>query len=64
MLLSVIVPCYNEEECINACAAQLLGKLDQLKEQYDAALEQMVINSILTGKVMRLIRDAAIVTEV
>ena len=37
--------------------------MEQLKEQYDAALEQMVINSVLTGKVMRLIRDAAIITE-
>ena len=31
--LYIVVPCYNEEECINACAAQLMGKLDQLKEQ-------------------------------
>lgn len=31
--LYIVVPCYNEEECINACAAQLLGKLNQLKEQ-------------------------------
>ncbi len=38
--------------------------MDQLKEQYDAALEQMVINSVLTGKVMRLIRDAADITVV
>lgn len=37
--------------------------MEQLKEQYDAALEQAVINSVLTGKVMRLIRDAAIITE-
>jgi trigger factor len=37
--------------------------MDQLKEQYDAALEQMVINSVLTGKVMRLIREAAVITE-
>ena len=37
--------------------------LDQLKEQYDAALEQAVINSILAGKVMQLIRSAAIVEE-
>ena len=37
--------------------------LDQLKEQYDAALEQAVINSVLTGKVMQLIRAAAIVEE-
>ena len=38
--------------------------MDELREQYDAALEQMVVNSVLTGKVMRLIRDAAVVTEV
>ena len=37
--------------------------VDQLKEQYDAALEQAVINSVLTGKVMQLIREAAIVEE-
>ena len=37
--------------------------MDELKEQYDAALEQAVINSVLTGKVMHLIRDAAIVEE-
>ena len=37
--------------------------MDQLKEQYDAALEQAVINSVLTGKVMQLIREAAIVEE-
>ena len=38
--------------------------MEQLKEQYDAALEQAVVNSVLTGKVMRLIRDAAIITVV
>ena len=38
--------------------------LDELKEEYDAALEQAVINSVLTGKVMRLIRDAADITVV
>ena len=38
--------------------------MDELKEQYDAGLEQIVINSVLTGKVLRLIRDAAIITEV
>ena len=37
--------------------------MDQLKEQYDAAFEQAVINSVLTGKVMRLVRDAAVVEE-
>ena len=37
--------------------------VEQLKEQYDAALEQAVINSVLSGKVMQLIRAAAIVEE-
>ena len=37
--------------------------MEQLKENYDAQLEQAVINSVLTSKVMRLIRDAAIVEE-
>ena len=38
--------------------------MDQLKEVYDAQLEAAIVNSVLTGKVMRLIRDAAEVTEV
>ena len=37
--------------------------MEDLKAQYDAALEQAVVNSVLTGKVMRLIRDAAVVEE-
>lgn len=37
--------------------------VEQLKEQYDAALEQAVINSVLTGKVMQMIRAAALVEE-
>lgn len=28
--LYIVVPCYNEEECIHACAAQLKNKLDDL----------------------------------
>ena len=37
--------------------------MEQLKEQYDAALEQAVMNSVLTGKVMQLVRDAAVIVE-
>ena len=37
--------------------------MEQLKEQYDAALEQAVINSVLTSKAMQLIRAAAVVEE-
>ena len=36
--------------------------VEQLKEYYDAEFEKAVIKSVLTSKVMRLIRDAAIVT--
>ena len=38
--------------------------MEQLKPYYDAEFEKAVINSVLTSKVMRLIRDAADVTEV
>ena len=54
----------TEEEIGNALAVICRHNnitMDQLKEQYDAALEQAVINSVLTGKVMQLIREAAIV---
>jgi len=37
--------------------------MEQMKEHYDAQFEQAVINSVLTSKVMRLIRDAACVVE-
>lgn len=56
----------SEEEIGNALAVICRHNnitMDQLKENYDAALEQMVVNSVLTGKVMRLIRDAAEITE-
>ena len=33
--------------------------MEQMKEHYDPRLEQAIINSVLTSKVMRLIRDAA-----
>lgn len=54
----------TEEEIGNALAVIARHNnitLEQLKENYDAALEQMVINSVLTGKVMKLIRDNAVI---
>ena len=57
----------EEEEIANALAIICRHNditMEELKEQYDAALEQAVINSVLTGKVMRLIRDAAEITVV
>ena len=38
--------------------------MEQLKEYYDAEFEVAVMKSVLTGKVMRLIRDAADVTVI
>ena len=38
--------------------------VEQLKEVYDEEFEKAVMRSVLTGKVMALIRDAATVTEV
>ena len=38
--------------------------MEQLKPHYDAEFEKAVVNSVLTSKVMRLIRDAAVVEEV
>ena len=38
--------------------------MEQLKDYYDATFEAAVMKSVLTGKVMRFIRDAADVTEV
>ena len=38
--------------------------MEQLKPHYDAEFEQAVIKSVLTSKVMRLIRDAAEIAEV
>ncbi len=56
----------EQEEIANALAVICRHNditMDELKAQYDAALEQAVINSVLTGKVMRLIRDAAVIGE-
>ena len=38
--------------------------VEELKPHYDAEFEQAVIKSVLTGKVMRLIGDAADITVV
>jgi FKBP-type peptidyl-prolyl cis-trans isomerase (trigger factor) len=38
--------------------------MEQLKQYYDESFQQAVIKSVQTGKVMCLIRDAAIITEV
>ena len=37
--------------------------MEQMKEYYNAELERAVVQSVLTSKVMRLIRDAADITE-
>ena len=35
--------------------------LEQLKPYYDAEFEAAIVRSVLTGKVMKLIRDSAVI---
>ena len=56
-----------EEEEINQAVMHVARQnnmtLEQLKPYYDAEFEAAIVRSVLTGKVMALIREAAIVTE-
>lgn len=51
-------------QAVAVVARQNQMTLEQLKPHYDAEFEQAIIRSILTSKVMRLIRDAADVAVV
>ena len=51
-------------EAVALIARQNNMTLEQLKPYYDAEFEAAVVRSVLTSKVMRLIRDNAIVKEV
>ena len=51
-------------EALALVARQNNMTVEQLKPYYDAEFEQAIVRSILTSKVMRLIRDAADVAEV
>ena len=51
-------------EAVAVIARQNNLTLEQLKPYYDAEFEAAVVRSVLTSKVMKLIRDAAVVTEV
>ena len=57
-----------EEEEINQAVAHVARQnnmtLEQLKPYYDAEFEAAIVRSVLTGKVMKLIRDAAVITEI
>ena len=46
-------------QAVAVIARQNKMTLEQLKPYYDAEFEKAVVNSVLTSKVMRLIRDAA-----
>ena len=50
-------------EAVAVIARQNNMTLEQLKPYYDAEFEAAVVRSVLTSKVMRLIRDAAEITE-
>ena len=49
-------------EAVAVTARQNNMTVEQLKPHYDAAFEAAVVRSVLTSKVMRLIRDAAEIT--
>jgi len=56
----------EQEDIAKACAMvcrQNRLTMEQLKEYYDAELEQAMIRSVLTGKAMGLIREHAEITE-
>ena len=50
-------------EAVALIAQQNKMTVEQLKPYYDAQFEAAVVRSVLTSKVMRLVRDAAEVTE-
>ena len=56
-----------EEEEINQAVAMVARQnnmtLEQLKPYYDAEFEAAIVRSVLTSKVMKLIRDNAVITE-
>ena len=60
-----LVPTQEEiAQALAVIARQNKLTMEQLKDYYDEEFEQAVIKSVLTGKVLRLIRDAANVTVV
>ena len=61
--VSVFAKCHHGWAYFNAEKNEIHPTLNGF-ELLDAQLEAAIINSVLTGKVMRLIRDAADVAEV
>jgi len=51
------------EKAIAVVARRNRMTVEQLEPYMDAEFQQVITKSVLTGKVMRLIRDAAIITE-
>ena len=51
-------------EAVAIVARQNHMTVEQLKPYYDAEFEQAIVRSVLTGKVMALIRENAVLTEV
>ena len=63
--LEKLVPTQEEiTTMLQAICRQNNLTMEQLKDYYDAEFEAAVMKSVLTSKVMRLIRDAADVTVV
>ena len=51
-------------EALAVVARQNNMTVEQIKPYYDAEFEHAIVKSVLTGKVMALIRETAIITEV
>ena len=51
-------------EALAVVARQNNMTVDQIKPYYDAEFEQAIVRSVLTGKVMALVRENAVITEV
>lgn len=47
--LYIIVPCYNEEACIDECARQLLKKLEELEARGLCALDSRLLFPTRSG---------------
>ena len=51
------------EQAVEVIARRNNMTVEQLEPYRDEEFEKVVLKSVLTGKVMRLIRDAAIIAE-
>ena len=56
-LISLIVPCYNEQEALPVFYREICKTADKLKEQYDVNIEFLFINDGSKDQTLALIKD-------